>query len=287
MDDARFFEIDDDADSGYSSAAQTLTRTCKIGFIGNCQAALLHRGFRRVVPAYYKTFYHFFDVPETEYDAARADLESCDLLLMQDIQDLEHYPLRDAIRPGAKIIQFPFLRFAALWPFDDFNGMRDGAARAQDNPAHHTTIYYDGLLGRLRRQIADPQARFATYKSLDVKGVIDPLRVLDFETRRLEALDARFDCGIGSFILNEFRRQQLFFTVNRPNGLMLRMLLDYIFERLDFDLTPPPATDLDELSSIRVPIHPKVAARLGLTWAASADDADWEAHVHGYINRYG
>jgi Polysaccharide biosynthesis enzyme WcbI len=287
MDDAWLFDIDDDAESVHSFAAEKLPETYKIGFIGNCQAALLHRGFRRVAPAYYKTFYHFFEVPKTAHAAARDDLSSCDLLLMQDIQDLEHYPLRDAIRPGAKIVQFPFLRFAALWPFDDFNGMRDGGARMQDDPAHHTTIYYDGLLGRLRRLIADPQARFETYKSLDVKGAIDPLRVLDFETRRLEALDARFDCRIGGFILSEFRRQQLFFTVNRPNGLLLRMLLDYIFKRLDLDLTPPRATDLDELSSIKVPIHPRVAARLGLSWAASADASDWEAHVRGYISRYG
>ncbi len=267
----------------------------RVGFIGNCQAELLHKAFREVaVPADCETFYHFFDVPEAARAAACGDLAACDDLLMQDIQDVEEYPLRAAVPDTTRIIRFPFLRFASPWPYDDFNGLRDGAARAQDDPQLHTTTYYDGVLGRLRRQVTDPEARLATYRSLNVKGIIDPLRVHDFETRRLEALDQRFGCSIGRHILEKFRNTQLFYTVNRPCGALLAMVLDHILKELRVEVTPPPRETFDELRSIQVPVHPGVARRLGMAWASEetrygCDSAafTWEDFVRGYIARYG
>ena len=107
--------------------------------------------FQKAAPSSdFATFYHFFDV--TDERRAGADIANCDVLLMQDIQNLEAYPLRDAIAASTKVLSFPFLRFASPWPYDDFNGLRDSVARAQDDPSLHTTTYYDGVLGRLRRQ---------------------------------------------------------------------------------------------------------------------------------------
>src|SRR5262249_2917721 len=152
---------------------------------------------------------------------AREEISRCDILFLQDIQDLKDYPLHQAIPTRAKVVNIPFLRFAAPWPYDDFNGMRDGAARAQDDPALHTSTYYDGMLGRLRRAIPDPRARVDAYRRLAIEGAIDPLRVLDFEARRLEGLDRRLGTSIGRLILDEFRKRQLFYTVNRPCGTLL------------------------------------------------------------------
>lgn len=290
MDDAAFDVSYDLTPSRFGRAAP---RT--IGFVGNCQAQVLQKAFRRATSAsHLASFYHFYDVPEAARGAARADLADCDILLMQDIQDLESYPLRDSIPAGARIVQFPFLRFASPWPYDDFNGMRDTIARAQDDPASHTTTYYDGVLGRLRRSTSEPQARFEAYELAQASGMIDPLRVHDFEARRLEALDARFGCAIGRFILARFRTTQLFYTVNRPCGALLAMVLDYIFKALALD--PRPATDeeLDALRAIETPVHPFVARRLAIEWAAptrlynvDGGKTDWEGFVRGYIARYG
>ena len=93
--------------------------------------------------------------------------------------------------------------------------------------------------------------------------MIDPGRVHDFETRRLRALDERFGFAIGRVILDGFRRTQLFYTVNRPCGL----ILDHIFAVLELKLPPTPSEDLDELGSIQVPVHPFVAERLAIEWA--------------------
>ena len=137
-------------------------RRLTIGFVGNCQAEVLQRAFQKAAPSSdFTTFYHFFDVMDER--RAGADIANCDVLLMQDIQNLEAYPLRDAIAASTKVLPFPFLRFASPWPYDDFNGLRDSVARAQDDPSMHTTTYYDGVLGRLRRQLPEPEARFAAY----------------------------------------------------------------------------------------------------------------------------
>ena len=167
---------------------------------------LLHRAFSRVVPATeIHSFYHFFDVPEGDRAQAAAELAQCDDLLVQDVKNFEDYDLKDAIPAGVNIIRFPVIWFAAPWPYDDFNGLRDAHARSLDDPSVHTTTYYDGALGKLRKLVPDPQARLEAYRALDVPGLVRPERILDFKSRRLEGLDARFGMGIGKFILDGFR----------------------------------------------------------------------------------
>lgn len=266
-----------------------------VGFVGNCQAELLCKAFRRAVAGSRITaFYHFFDIAGPSLADAHADTAACDVLLLQDIQDVERYPLRGSISNRTKIISFPFLRFAAPWPYDDFNGIRDSFARSQDDPALHTTTYYDGMLGRLRRRVPDPRQRVAAYRRLEVEGAVDPGRVLDFEMRRLEALDERFGVVIGRFILSEFRTKQLFYTVNRPSGVVLAMVMDYILHAMGIELDGSFIQDLDELRSLQVPIHPLVARRLGIEWADHAtlydmngDLITWEDYVRRYVERYG
>jgi hypothetical protein len=265
-----------------------------VGFIGNCQAELLHKVFRTIAPfGEFRTFYHFFQVPEQARESCVAELAACDDLLVQGIEDVEDYPLYGAIRPSTTVHPFPFLRFASPWPYDDFNGLRDTGARAQDDPELHTTTYYDGILGRLRRQVLEPEARLKAYRTLEVKGAVDPARVHDFETRRLENLDRRFGCRIGRRILDDFRETRLFYTVNRPSGALLVMVMARILAELRLDMKPPPEEALDELRSIQVPVHPLVARRLGMKWADETtrygDSAPitWEGFVRGYIARYG
>jgi hypothetical protein len=295
MDDPHPFDLASDPRSGQAASLRQASQCRRLGFIGNCQAELLQKVFERTVPAsHFKSFYHFFHMPDTARERSRAELAACDELLVQDVQDFEHYELRDSIPSGMKITRFPFLRFASPWPYDDFNGLRDGAARAQDDPEDHTTTYYDGVLGRLRRLVPEPQARFDAYKALDLKGIIDPARVQDFEARRLEALDERFGCSIGRFILAEFRKTRLFYTVNRPCGALLAMVLDYISRTSCLDLPAPPSEMFDELRSIQVPVHPLVARLLSIEWASDTTlyqsngaCMTWEGFVRAYIDRYG
>lgn len=257
-------ETSSEADLAEEPSGAWRERRRVVGFIGNCQTELLQRAFQRIVPAgRIRSFYHFFEISPSERDEARADLDLCDDLLIQDIQNSDYYPLRDAIRADTRVIRFPFLWFAAPWPYDDFNGLRDIGARSQDDPSLHTRIYYDGVLGRLRRSGADPEARVAAYRALDLPGLVRPERVLDFEARRLEAQDARFGIGTGKFILENFRSRPLFHTINRPRGALLAMLLDHLLTVLKLDVDLPPMPELEALDSIQVPVHPRSPRRSG------------------------
>jgi hypothetical protein len=272
-----------------------MSPSVRVGFVGNCQAELLSKVFGAAADnAGVTTFYHYFDVPAHALERAHQEIAACDVLLLQDITDVENYPLHEQIPSRVKVIRIPFLRFAAPWPYDDFNGVRDSQARARDDSGLHTTTYYDGMLSRLRRSLPDPAERLAAYRKLDFAGAIDPLRVLDFESRRLEALDERFGISIGRFILGEFRDRQLFYTVNRPCGALLAQVMDHIVQSIGIDVKISSEQELDELRAVQVPVHPSVAARLGLKWASEATlyespagAVTWEDHVRRYVARYG
>ncbi|WP_029004321.1 WcbI family polysaccharide biosynthesis putative acetyltransferase [Azorhizobium doebereinerae] len=267
----------------------------KILIFGNCQGSLVARAFREN-PGFSKRFsvkHHFMELPANLHEQGRRDIEECDLLLIQDIKEWEQYPLRAHVPDDLPTLRYPCVRFASLWPFDAFNGPDDKVARNKDFPNFEFT-YFDGLLARLRKEIPDPEARFAAYRGLDVKGVIDPKRLHAFEEKRLIAMDEKFPAGMGAYILENFRRKQVFYTTAHPNGAILAMLMKSIARELGVRQMfwfPGP---LDSLRSLQIPVHPKVADALGVTWAGTGtgylvrgEKVTWEDYFRKYIAYYG
>ncbi len=105
--------------------------------IGNCQTETLRQGFARidVLNKMFDVKYHFIHLPEKHLrEFAAKDIETCDILLVQDNRLWDEFPLRDCVRPGADIRKFPLIRFASLWPFDAWNGPGD-SSRTHDREA--------------------------------------------------------------------------------------------------------------------------------------------------------
>jgi hypothetical protein len=263
-----------------------------LGVVGNCQAGLLAEALKVLAGDRYEAvFFHSFDAEPT--GRAARELENCHTLLVQDIQECLDYLDRSPLPGHIRRIDFPCLRFSSCWPFDDFNGWRDTVARASEKPDHDR--YYDGALGRLRKQGLAADQRLDAYRHLSIKGLIDPLRLHDFEVRRLEAQDRRFGCSIGASVLSAFRKEQVFYAVTRPNGRLLKRVLDYLLDRLDLAGSVIAAAELDGLRNVQIPVHPEVAKRLGLAWANEETCYDtgggwrqtWEGYVRDYIGRYG
>jgi hypothetical protein len=276
-------------------APALITGKTNVIIIGNCQAQTVYealmrtRAFNTRVDAKY----HFVGLQQNWHELARNELANCEMLLVQDINDWENYPLRSDIREDQPIIKFPLLHFASLWPFDHYNGPGDREAYEREAP-NLTFLYLDGLLARLRREIADREQRLVAYRSLSIEGVVNYVRLHDFEKRRLTAMDKQFGIDIGQFILDNFQKKRLFYTTNHPNGQILAMLLRHLLRYLEIDATYRPITSLDHLSRLQVPVHPKVAKALGVKWASEAtkylyggERITWETYVKRYIEHYG
>ena len=267
----------------------------RIVVVGNCQADIVCEGFRRA-PALDRRFdvtYHFAKLHANLHEAGRKDLAQCDVLLAQDIADWEEYPLRGDVPGHTRIVKFPMLRFASLWPFDHYNGPRDREAYEREWP-NLTFANLDWLLARLRHEIADREVRFAAYRKLETAGVVNYLRLHEHERKRLLKVDEEFGFEIGRYILDNFQRRQVFYTTIHPNGQVMAMLMADIMKKLGLDGPYPAVASLDQLADIQVPVHPKVAAALGVEWADEnrkyafhGEWITWETYTRRYIDHYG
>ncbi|KRE15798.1 hypothetical protein ASE63_16350 [Bosea sp. Root381] len=267
----------------------------QIVIFGNCQGNLLaealryHSGFSR----HFSVKHHYMELPANLHEQGKRDLDECDMLLIQDIREWEQYPLRQHVPEHLPTLRYPCIRLASPWPFDAFNGPDDRLARNRDLPNFEFT-YFDGLLSRLRKEIPDHESRFRVYQSLEVERLIDFNRLHGFEERRLAEMDRKFPAGIGAYILENFRSRQTFYTTAHPNGRIMKMLVKQISRELGLSLQFWLPGSLDSLRRLQVPVHPKVAAELGIRWAGTerkylvrGEWVTWESYFRKYISYYG
>ncbi len=267
-----------------------------IVIIGNCQSETLRQGFVRseALNRRFEVKYHFVQLPKNLHEFAARDLERCDILLVQDIRLWDDFPLKDCVRPGAEVLRFPLVRFASLWPFDAWNGPGDRAAHDREAP-NLTFPYLDGLLGRLRAEIPEREARFAAYRALEIPGVVNYSRLHQLEIRRLGGIDKQFGIAIGSFVLDNFRSRRLFHTTVRPNWEVFAQLMQFMARLVG--VREPIALGESSDAGLRnpqVPVHPKVARDLGVRWADEKTrylnhgrEITWERYIRRYIEHYG
>ena len=158
---------------------------------------------------------------------------------------------------------------------------------------------YRGLLGRLREEIPDREARFEAYRALELPegspGVVNYRRLHQMEVRRLTGMDKQFGSGIGSFILENFQTRRLFHTTVRPNWEVFSLLMQFV-AKLVGAAEPISLTESVDASlrNPQVPVHPKVARDLGVKWADERThylnrgrQVTWEGYIRSYIEHYG
>lgn len=287
--------ISSDAAASSARAARGVSAKKRIVIFGNCQGNLLaealryHSGFTR----HFSVKHHYMELPANLHEQGKRDLEECDLMLIQDIKEWQHYPLREHVPDDMPTLRYPCVRFASPWPFDAFNGPDDKLARNRDFPNFEFT-YFDGLLARLRKEIPDQERRFRAYESLQIERIIDFNRLHRFEQTRLEEMDNKFPAGIGAYILDNFRSRQIFYTTAHPNGRIMKMMVKQISKELGLSLNFWLPGSLNSLKRLQVPIHPKVAETLGIGWAHAGrkylvrgEWVTWEEYFRKYVAYYG
>ena len=282
------------------TAANTMpmhrTARRKLVIVGNCQSETLRQGFARIetLNRLFDVKYHFIQLPKNLHEFAARDLESCDILLIQDIRLWDEFPLRECVRPGADVARFPLVRFSSLWPFDAWNGPGDKDAHDREAP-NLTFPYLDGLLGRLRKEIPDKEVRFQAYRSLNLPGIVNYRRLHEMEVRRLAGMDKKFGFAIGSFILENFQSRRIFHTTVRPNWEVFSLLMQAVAKSVGVTAPISLGEGIDaSLRNPQVPVHPKVARDLGVGWADETTrylnrgiEVTWETYVRSYIKHYG
>lgn len=229
---------------------------------GNCQAAVISRALGTIHNVKVR---HHFVVFNSEEDArrARSDTAEADFVLGQEVKEWTAYAASCLDNTSATIIRFPFLRLAALWPFDSHQNGKDPGHT--DSYPDFPFPFSDAAMGRLRSLVPDHQQRLMIYRNLDFDDAPDLMRYYEMEATRLVAEDRRLGLDLGAFILDNFRERRLFHTITHPAEPMLKRVSETLCRRMD--LRPAfGQTDFDCLRLYQVPIHPAVIDAFGLLW---------------------
>ncbi|EPR44689.1 hypothetical protein dsx2_1317 [Desulfovibrio sp. X2] len=194
-------------------------------------------------------------------------LSTCGLFLYQHLGpewgELSSAALLSRLPPGATSLCIPNLFFKGYWPLwtsaPDFD---------------YSDVLLDALLerGLSRAQVLHLYLRTDPAKYCD----LDALAAASLEHERRK--EAHTPIKYVDLILCRYRKEHLFFTVNHPKKALLRHVADGVLAHLGL----PPLSDAEaatvpeELGEIELPVHPAVASRFGLSFAAP--DRLWEVY---------
>lgn len=270
--------------------------TKRVVFIGNCNAFDLASAFSEIEGLkdhleFQHVALHVTPVPTPE---VRQMLDTADTVFVQGIAEAEKFRV-DFVPNSVRCIGYPNLMRRAFWPFDIFVYGKDKIAEDEAAKAGHIR-FPDGLLGRLRSEIPNPEERFEAYRDLNVGGINKNfIRLLEMEDDMLMQIDSLYGSKLGHFVRDSAKTDQLFHWVGHPSGLLYAALMSYCCDMLKILNVTPQPSKLDGWSAMQVPIHPRVADQLQLEWAphnrvyryTPFGDVTWEQYVKNYIEILG
>lgn len=201
----------------------------KAFFMGNCQAAHLadmlgmHTGFS----SEYSTIRTLPPIHNMAVELQRAVIDmllpKIDLFVTQDIRNL-NFPLRtEEIRHIPKrIIVFPTLHFSGYFPDIIYLKMQGQVIRSTPLTDYHSALvlvsFYDGVNAEeCSKQLLSGDWIHNGYESL-ISSLVE----------NLYARERFWDVKITRFIVENFKNQILFHTVNHPNACLLHEVANSI-----------------------------------------------------------
>ena len=197
----------------------------------------------------------------------RGDLCAATLLLEQ--VDVRGFPRADALPPGCGIVRFPALDTNVLWPFAAVNPYD---ATVPDRFPSGRYPYGDRILARCIERGWDAERTIAYYCRNYDDFRIDLGRVAELERARRRARDAKADVPMAD-VLEDVVSEPVFWSNNHPRAALMDALLRrvgavgarYVPELASL-VHGESAFDDRTATWTAVPIHPGVAADLGLAW---------------------
>ncbi|CAK7073533.1 MAG: hypothetical protein DELT_02012 [Desulfovibrio sp.] len=183
------------------------------------------------------------------------DLKNATLFLYQHLgpewEAVSSETLLGALNPKAVSLCIPNMFFKGYWPFWSSAGPMNFA---------------DALLEKLYASGAGKPEILKIYLHGDVTKMTDIDAVLAETLRVEEAKERRCDVKTAAFVAAHWQKRRLFQTVNHPGEELLLLMAQGILARLGL-----PLLDAETCASFQygyegfqLPIHPQVAAHLGL-----------------------
>ncbi len=243
----------------------------------------------------FEIHHHSVNMLESDIEAWTKQAAEATIYLVQDVNNWQDYKFRD-VASQKLCFFFPFLYFAALWPFDAHQNQDDDIA-IQTQPTLPEPLqfrFHDSLLARLRVEVPDPEERFETYRTLNYRRPINIERFFQVESTRLRQMDTKYGFDIGAKILGTFRERRLFHTITHPVSELVLDLARNILRVANVDIVLNCEEFEDNADYFQVPIHPSIMESLGIIWINNTTRykfysrlMTFESYVRAYIFVYG
>ncbi|MDQ2992890.1 MAG: WcbI family polysaccharide biosynthesis putative acetyltransferase [Candidatus Eremiobacteraeota bacterium] len=239
---------------------------------GNCQADAAttvfnkHPGFAE---RYRAIYYPGYDHPtQNAADIPSEDLARCVLLLEQ--RDQLGFAGRDRLPREIKVVKFPAVDFNLYWPFSCTNPFASV-------PGVESFPYGDRIiLGCVRKGMAADEI-LEYYLTGWPQYHTDLYRLAALENARIALRDSHSDLKFGSLVLEQFRDRRILWTTNHPTVPLLSVMMERLLSAAFPGERWVETTKMEKfitdffswrgpLGKVGIPVHPEVAASLGLTW---------------------
>lgn len=209
---------------------------------------------------------------DRELPPSDQDFENCAILCEQ--VDWKEFPHRDRLPADCKTILFPSLDSMLLWPFNCGNPYN-----VPDPPRFPNGRFVSGdrvILKEIDRDLCADDV-LSYYLTGWESYKINIKRVIDLERVRVSKRDARCDVTVGDLVLDNLSKEPLFWTIGHPRRPVLTTLMQRLlavcskyepsFRRVDVANLIETHPEIGQgLSDVAVPVHPKIAEALELSW---------------------
>jgi hypothetical protein len=242
---------------------------------GNCQADALSVIFRSdaLVTATFTVAHvpSFDDRSPGRVDVAPGVIASTAVLFEQN--DPNPFPHRNLLPSSCVTVIFPSIDLNLLWPMQCANEYNEPPS--PEYPWGRFP-YGDRVIIDCVKRGLSVRETLEYYEASFTEHLMNLDRFERHERSRLLARDEKCDVTMGSFIMDRFRSENLFWAVNHPTMRPLRELCTRLvakvtpfssaFADVELDKTIALLPPQGPLGDFRIPIHPHIARHLGLEW---------------------
>jgi tetratricopeptide (TPR) repeat protein len=243
----------------------------RIVFIGNCQAQALAEAFTQHIAPFTGDQARHIAATVDLNEAGRAALEGADVIV-ELVFDFAQRVSLSALGLTAPVIAVPYVNCQFLWPHA-YEAHPHNAPTAFLDSGPYPIQLSDAYLNRLIREGVATEEAAARYLDLDINQHVRLDRRLEMGLALQRRRDEQTGFAVADLIARHFRDEPVFLTPDHPNRRIFLHIAQHCFERLGV-----PSHVIARLPHVmrrslflqdELPVHPRLAAHFGLTWASA------------------